>query len=151
MFERSGLISVTDHLDHLFLLFLSFKFLFLCLNSPKKRDPWKPKPLPTSEKTGPQVPSLSAGYPGLAVWPGLLRNFQVLLVENLCSQSPPVVTAEGVCNHRKKQQDWCSHSAGAWQPRPHRAMRTESSELTLLPLNSSIYFQVKSHDFHEII
>ena len=96
MFERSGLISVTDHLGHLFLLFLSFKFQLLCLNSPTKRDPWKPSPLPPQWKQTPKAP-LSAGNLGLAVWPGLLRNFQVPSVENLCVlKDPPTVTAEGV-------------------------------------------------------
>lgn len=121
MLERSGLISVTDHWGHLFLLFLSFKFLLLCLNSPTKRDPWKPKPLPTSENTGHQVPSLSAGDPGLAVWPGLLCNFQVLPVENLYFfKVPSGLLPRASCNHSKNQEGWSSRSAGDGRD-PHRA------------------------------
>ena len=104
MFEGSGLISVTDHLGHLFLLFLSFKFRLLCLKSPTKRDPWKPKPPPTSVKTGPQAP---LSLPATLVLP---CDLQVLSVESLCSQSPPTVTAEGVCNHSKEQQDGYGHT-----------------------------------------
>ena len=119
MFERSGLISVTDHLGHLILLFLGFKFPLLCLNSPTKRDPWKTSPLPPQGKQDPG-PSLSAGNLGLPVWPGLLCNFKVPSVENLCVlKVPPRLLPKASCNHSQKQQEWCSHSTGEWRPETH--------------------------------